>query len=122
DRLQVACCADIDGDGDIDLLIPNVGGMPTLIENQGSGILAVHPTQLPFVVGECLFNKFVDLDGDGDLDLLLDRTRILMLNQGDGTFVNVTASAFPSVHQQTMAILDVDGDGDIDLITENRVW
>jgi len=121
DARQMANAADVDGDSDLDILVPNVLGMPTLLENQG-GAFGPFPTPLPFVVGSFLYNKFVDLDGDGDQDLLLDRTRVLLQNQGNGTFVNVTGTSFPAVHAQTTAILDVDGDGDIDLVSPSVYW
>src|SRR5687767_11396386 len=63
-----------------------------------------------------------DFDGDGWVDLFVTRyfdADILYRNNHDGTFTNVTASAFPGGignHQTNGAAWgDIDNDGDLDL-------
>jgi hypothetical protein len=63
-----------------------------------------------------------DFDGDGWVDLVVTRyfdSDVLYRNNGDGTFADVTATAFPGgigVHQTNGAAWgDIDNDGDLDL-------
>jgi len=82
---------------------------------------------------DCLFGPFVcpermtggaaadDVDGDGDVDVflpVLDGPDRLFANQGDGTFVDVSAAAgFAAFDTQSngAAFADLDNDGDADL-------
>ena len=62
-----------------------------------------------------------DVDGDGDLDLVLGnrvRQSKLYLNDGQGTFTDVTAARMPKDKDATsqIAMADVDLDGDPDLV------
>ena len=114
---------DIDGDGDLDVMIPRYPAPPYLIQNQG-GVLSPFPTQLPAtatLTGSS--HWFADYDGDGDADIFAADGSRLLQNQGNGTFVDVTTSAFlgglPTVG---LASFDVDNDGDHDLVTTSRVW
>lgn len=111
--------ADIDGDGDLDLMLLQFGS-PYLILNQG-GVLVRSPFQLP-VGGNYPNHWFVDYDGDGDADVLAAGGRSLFQNQGNGTFVDVTNQAFPSAPSDAIACFDVDNDGDLDVVTTSRIW
>ena len=68
-----------------------------------------------------------DLDGDGDLDLLVgkepdlilapDPQDRLLLNDGSGVFVDVTAQNLPEDRDRGIPMLgDLDRDGDLDAI------
>src|SRR5206468_2383661 len=70
-----AAFADVDGDGDLDLLVNSLGGGTRLFLNDGQG----HFTEAP---GAGLVRKFAattmalaDIDGDGDLDLYVANYR-----------------------------------------------
>jgi hypothetical protein len=106
--------ADLDGDGDLDALVP--GG---LLRNQG-GVLSLFPTQLP--TGAFTPHSFADVDGDGDLDLFAASGTRLFLNQGTGTFVAATATAFPTTPTGGYGTFDVDRDGDVDVFTATGLW
>jgi FG-GAP-like repeat len=109
--------ADLDGDGDLDLFLPSYP-IPKILLNQGNGMFVPDPRPVPIAGYQGGFNRAVDLDLDGDLDLLLDDARYVLLNQGNGTFVNVTPTGFVI----TPAALDVDRDGLIDVLESTRLW
>ncbi|MEZ6036109.1 MAG: VCBS repeat-containing protein [Planctomycetota bacterium] len=111
---------DIDGDGDLDVMVPRYTGTPFLIVNQG-GVLMPSATQLPPTISG-FAHWFADYDNDGDPDIFLDRGRMLLQNQGNGTFVDVTASAFPFTAANNFACFDHDNDGDLDVIGSAQIW
>jgi len=61
-----------------------------------------------------------DVDGDGDVDLFISGAEqdVLLLNDGKGSFTDVTASQLPleDMIAQDAEFLDVDNDGDRDLV------
>ena len=119
--------ADIDGDGDLDLLLtpPAVNYLvPSTVLvrlNTGNGTFSAGPT-VP-VAGAPSDITLADLDGDGDLDMLASCystnntiTLSTRLNDGRGNFGG--GSNLPGLtsggHLLTTA--DLDGDGDLDMV------
>lgn len=123
---------DYDRDGDLDIYATNGPGRSnSLFSNQrmetgattfidvaaaaGVGSLAQDST------GAC----FGDIDNDGDEDLyVLGRSEpnVLFENQGDGTFVDITAAAGVgggSLGHTSCSMGDVDGDGLLDIAVAN---
>jgi hypothetical protein len=135
--------ADMDGDGDDDLLFLNQLGPNALYRNDG---VAASPggTGLPrftdvtaesgvalterMCVGAC----FADVDDDGDQDLFITTTRggnVLFRNDstpgGAVRFTDVTEAAGLTLvaHSETPCFFDHDGDGDLDLfLTNTAKW
>jgi hypothetical protein len=107
--LTMPKAADLDGDGDLDVLAPGVAG---LLRNQ-NGALSPFPTQLPALAAEP--HWLADVDGDGDLDLFATNGTRLFLNQGNATFVAAPATALPNAAGARYGCFDVDRDGDVDV-------
>ena len=120
--------ADVDNDGDMDLLIIGKGGpiLTTLYLNNGSGSFTAlsNPSLVNVFDGDV---KFLDADNDGDLDVFItgstsspSNTANLYLNNGIGFYTLSTGSNFELVRAGKNDIGDVDGDGDIDIITTGQ--
>ncbi len=125
------CLADLDNDGDLDILVGNSGGRLTYYRNIGSA----SSFNYQFITNN-YFNIFTgndasptlgDLDNDGDLDLLIGcRTGVIQQYRNDGTqsapnFVQVTANFLGiNVYQSSAPhIVDINNDGDMDMILGN---
>jgi hypothetical protein len=119
---------DVDLDGDIDAVLGNEDGNVLLL-NDGSGYFTEAPLPPRETPEETRDADLVDVDGDGDLDLFFSNVRLflegadqqdrLLLNDGTGTFTDVTADALPQEQVTTMwsSFVDFDGDGDLDLLS-----
>jgi hypothetical protein len=113
-------CADLDGDGDLDLAVATLDHYVSILKNNGDGTFQ---TAVDYVAGDWPTSVFcADLDRDGDLDLAVannhsDNVSILK-NNGDGTFqtaVNYSAGGGP----MSVFCADLDGDNDLDLAVAN---
>lgn len=131
---SVAWC-DYDRDGRLDLLITGNSSFNTttpvtqLWRNDGDGTFTdVAPGALPGIPGVCFSSvAWGDSNNDGRPDLLvtgisdsLVKVTQLWQNNGNGTFTNVTSTAFPTgipaVGNSSVAWGDYDHDGRLDLV------
>lgn len=121
--------ADVDDDGDLDLLINNgylgQSRKPKLYLNNGAGVFTDTLPALSAAVNKSaqMDVQLVDLDGDWDLDFFgacratnSGVAHYLMLNNGAGVFTNAPVTV-PSNTSSTYEgeVGDLDGDSDIDL-------
>lgn len=116
--------ADYDGDGDLDIAIANEDDLrPELYLQQADGNFSQADDRLPIRVKANAVVAF-DADGDGDTDLFFggNQVSVLVLNDGRGTFTDVSRDWLPdtSAATQDVAVGDVDGDGDPDLLLGNE--
>ncbi len=139
-------CGDYDNDGHLDFLMTSYQGeLPVLYRNLGNGCLedvtqttGIAEGSLPYVNWGA---GFADFDNDGDRDAFIacghlqddidqydDSTayevrNIVMMNTGNGKFVNVSDRCGDGLSQarssRGTAFDDLDNDGDIDAVVLN---
>lgn len=122
-----ATWADYDGDGWMDLFVPNGNNENNaLFHNVGNGTFQqVMSGDIVNDGGNSVASCWGDIDNDGDLDLFVSNTsehdNFLYFNNGDGTFYKETNDIVATDAGQTHGcnFIDVDNDGDLDLYTCN---
>ncbi|MEL6652579.1 MAG: VCBS repeat-containing protein, partial [Bacteroidota bacterium] len=115
--------ADVDGDGDMDVISAQDNSVLALHRNNGDGTFAV-----PVIFSETGFNyllslQVADVDSDGDVDVLASYNgNEIIWHENDGTgdlsakHVIVEEMHFPS----SIYAADVDGDDDMDVLFTNQ--
>lgn len=115
-------CADVDGDGDVDVLVSlETGGTARplrILRNDGTGKMSLAPeTDLPFKQ-TLLDISVADLDRDGRPDLLIDTYGPPTIFRGGagGKFTADTRSTWHPKGLRPHALGDLDGDRDLDVL------
>ena len=118
--------ADVEGDGDLDLLVTgtrdNGIGTQTFISelyvNNGDASFSLVPDN--FLSAEQ--SAFADVDGDQDMDVLiysfspLDFVCDLFLNDGEGNFTPVSGLTIPKVNRGKVKFFHYDNDDLLDIL------
>lgn len=137
DSVTGAVAGDYDNDARTDLLLLNFDGQPRLYHNDdGTGKFsdATKTANIPCFPFQTFTAAFADVDHDGDLDIfiagykpagkpLYGAPNLLLRNNGDGRFTDITAAAKVSASSETSAAAvvptDYDNRRDVDLFVVN---
>ena len=117
--------ADIDGDGDLDLVAVCSGnGAHKIYLNQGNGFFVDSGSLLIPVsrASEGKAAKFGDIDHDGDIDLVIgdwDLGPTLYLNDGYGHLTE-SGISMDSGRTGDIVVADIDQDGDLDIVESRK--
>lgn len=113
---------DLDGDGDLDAFVANLGGNKVWL-NDGTGTFIDSGQNLGNSSSEGV--ALGDLDGDSDLDAFVSNVNQepnkVWLNDGTGTFVD-SGQSLGNSYSIEPALGDLDGDGDLDAYVANYTW
>ena len=116
--------ADLDADGDLDLLLANEFRPNILLLNDGSGRFTDASGRLPSAEHDSEDVAIADFDGDGDLDAVVvtedDQTNEYYLNDGSATFTDAGDRWPVDGTSNAVVAQDLTGDGAPDLIVGNN--
>ena len=131
---SMACWADFDADGRLDVLVVNRAGVDdALYRNDGAQFVRVRGLPFDGSGGDGRACAWGDADGDGDLDVYVanfvrgtgsdaepERNRFYR-NAGEGRFLEVTGEPFVTERALSYGAswADVEDDGDLDLFVTN---
>ena len=124
-------CADVDGDGDLDLFAANRfdGDLTDKLYFNNNDLTFTENGVAAGVAGDALRKTFrgafIDIDNDGDQDLHLAvdfNSDVLYANDGFGNFTDISVAAGISgpSHSMGIAIGDLNGDGCDDIAITNN--
>jgi tetratricopeptide (TPR) repeat protein len=118
---RAAVGGDYDNDGQVDLLVVRPEGL-SLYRGEGGGrfVDATAAAGLPARAGLPATAAFADVDHDGDLDVFVPD--LLLRNNGDGTFADVSGEANIATEGEALAVVPTDFDNgrDLDLVVLRR--
>lgn len=118
---------DIDGDGDVDVVLANAGASLAdfnlrVLLNGGAGTFTAGES---YTAGQRTVQvELADIDGDGDLDIVAGSSLsfsnqvTIRLNNGNGTFGPRVQYDTGDGGAWSFGLGDLDGDGDLDIVTQ----
>ena len=119
-----AAPVDVDGDGDLDLLIANEFRPNILLLNDGSGVFSDASGRLPAADRDSEDIGVADFDRDGDPDVVVvsedDLVNELYFNDGSGRFSDEGSRLPTTGTSNAVAVADISGDGAADILIGNN--
>ena len=116
-----AAIADVDNDGDQDIVMTGTGsGISGVYLNNGSAVFTLQSNS-PFaaVSGPV---AFIDMENDGDQDVVISGGSSIKLyqNNGSGVFTLNNNSTFAAISGEDIDVADTDNDGDLDFLVNGN--
>lgn len=128
DKTKAVKLGDMDGDGDLDLVVGNEAADPGRVYiNDGRANFipgSVFTTRFTYGTEDTRALALADMDGDGDLDIIAGNwgtQDFVYLNSGKAEFTDKRAFGPRAGYTIALAVGDVDGDGDLDVVTGTLV-
>jgi hypothetical protein len=119
-----AAVADLDADGDLDIVLANEFRPNILLLNDGTGHFSDGSAQLPATEHDSEDVGIADFDGDGDLDIIIvsedDQTNELYFNDGAGSFSQESDRIPVGGTTNGLVVADLNGDGSPDVLLANN--
>ncbi|MBN2070168.1 MAG: DNRLRE domain-containing protein [Candidatus Krumholzibacteriota bacterium] len=123
------CWGDIDGDGDLDLIVcgdTGFGAVTSIYFNFSGTLTESFSSSIPDILCSASSDNIDlgDYDNDGDLDLAIagEASAVpitgIYKNNGSGTFTLDTRQSLTQLKNTSLAWGDYDGDGDLDLYVQ----
>lgn len=116
--------ADLDNDGDLDVVLAIEFGTNLLLLNDGTGQFTLGNGRLPNTRRDSEDIGIADFDQDGDLDIVVvsedDRVNELYLNDGAATFSDASGRIPVTGTSNAVLVHDINGDGAEDILIGNN--
>ena len=120
--VAVVAVFDANGDGAIDVFVGGVGAVVLLFSPVAQGTVGAVLPVAPLAGLSVTAAGFFDFDGDADVDAIVttSQSAVVMANNGNGGYSNVTGSKLPanvsSAVSNCVALGDIDNDNDVDVV------
>ncbi len=115
---------DLDGDGDLDVVVANYGETNRVYLSDGMGGFDTG-SDISSDANSSLGIALGDLDGDGDLDVVVanyGEANRVYLNNGMGGFSTGSDISSDQNRSNAIALGDLNGDGDLDVVVANYYY